>query len=153
MRAFGFYRKRFLDGRLPPVEVLRQLETLCAHVISGTPGLLIRLAIAMARDHSSPVRPRMVISGGEVLTEPMRRAIADAFVAPVYDVYGSYEFGVIGWQCPRTGGVHVSDDGGGLEILRNGQAVPPGGTGEVVATQLHAVAAPLIRYRLRDVVT
>src|SRR5258706_12107713 len=147
MRAFGFYRKRFLDGRLPPVEVLRQLETLCAQVISGTPGLLIRLAVAMARDHSSPVRPRMVISGGEVLTELMRQAIADAFGAPVYDVYGSYEFGVIGWQCPRTGGLHGSRDGGVFEFPRNGQGVRPGGTGEGGGAQGHALGAPVIPVR------
>jgi hypothetical protein len=81
-----------------------------ANVITGTPGLLVRLATAMPRNHAGAVRPRFVISGGEVLTGPMKRVIADAFGAPVYDLYGSYEFGPIGWECPRAGGFHVADD-------------------------------------------
>jgi phenylacetate-CoA ligase len=152
-RALGFYRKRFLDGRLPPLEVLRQLQAVRASVISGTPGLLCRLAIAIVQDRPGAFRPRMVISGGEVLTAQVRRVIADAFAAPVYDFYGSYEFGPIGWECPRAGGFHVADDGLVLEVLKNGRTAQPGETGEAVVTQLHAFAAPLIRYRLGDVVT
>jgi len=95
----------------------------------------------------------VIISGGDVLTAAIRRAIAEAFGAPVYDMYGSYEFGTIAWECPRAGGYHVADDGLVLEVLKGGRPAEPGERGEVVATQLHAFAAPFIRYRLGDSVT
>jgi phenylacetate-CoA ligase len=71
----------------------------------------------------------------------------------VYDLYGSYAFGIIAWECPRAGGFQVADDGVVLAVLKDGRAAGPGESGEVVATQLHAFAAPFIRYRLGDVVT
>jgi phenylacetate-CoA ligase len=153
VRALGFHRKVLLDRSLPLAEQVRRLSTLRADAITGTPGTLLRLATALAHERPGAVRPRVVISGGDVLTPAMRRAIAEAFGAPVYDMYGSYEFGIIAWECPRAGGLHVADDGLVLEVLRDGRAAGPGESGEVVATQLHAYAAPFIRYRLGDVVT
>jgi phenylacetate-CoA ligase len=153
VRALGVHRKLILDRRLPPAEILRRLETSRANVIAGTPGTLVRLAAAVAPDRRGAVRLRSIISGGDVLTAPIRRAIADAFGARVYDMYGSYEFGTIAWECPRAGGFHVADDGLVLEVLKDGRPAAPGESGEVVATQLHAFAAPFIRYRLGDSVT
>jgi phenylacetate-CoA ligase len=153
MRALGFHRKVFLDRRLPPAELVRRLEALRADAIVGTPGTLVRLAAAVAPDEPGTVRPRVVISGGDVLTSTVRQVLADAFGAPVYDMYGSYEFGTIAWECPRAGGFHVADDGVILEVLKDGRPAAPGESGEVVGTQLHAFAAPLIRYRLGDAVT
>jgi phenylacetate-CoA ligase len=153
VRALGFHRKVLLDRRLPPPEQVRRLQALRADAISGTPGTLVRLAMAITRELPAAVRPRVVISGGDVLTPAMRRVIAEAFGAPVYEMYGSYEFGIIAWECPRAGGFHVADDGVVLEVLKDGRPAGPGESGEVVATQLHAFAAPFIRYRLGDIVT
>jgi phenylacetate-coenzyme A ligase PaaK-like adenylate-forming protein len=38
------------------------------------------------------VRPRFIAVGGEVLTPLMRHSIAEAFAAPVFDLYASQEF-------------------------------------------------------------
>ncbi len=153
IRALGLHRKVLLDRRLPARELLRRLEALRPDAISGTPGTLVRIAQAMAQDRPGAIRPRLIIAGGDVLTPLLRRAIADSFGAPVFDMYGSYELGTIAWECPRAGGFHVADDGVVLEVLKDGRAAAPGETGEVVATQLHAFAAPFIRYRLGDLVT
>jgi phenylacetate-CoA ligase len=95
----------------------------------------------------------MVFSGGDVLTPLLRRTIADAFRARVYNNYGCYELGVFAWECERGGVFHVADDAVVIEVIKDGRAAKPGETGEVVATQLHAFAAPFIRYRLGDTAT
>ena len=153
LRRLGVLHKAQLDRRLPPRELLERLRALGPDAISGTPGVLVRLAAAMAREWPGAVRPRMVLSGGDVLTSAMRRSIEASFDARVYDQYGSYEFGPIAWECARTGGYHVADDNVVLEVLKDGRAAEAGESGEVVATGLHGFASPFIRYRLGDVVT
>jgi phenylacetate-CoA ligase len=83
----------------------------------------------------------------------MRAQIQEGFGAPVYEIYGSVEFNLLGWQCPISQAFHVCDDGLILEVLRDGTPVAEGERGEVVGTDLHSFAMPLIRYRLGDVVT
>ena len=150
IRALGFHGKITLDRRLPAEEILQQLQAVRPDAMTGTPDILVRLARVMDRERWDAVRPRLLIAGGAVLTELLRRQIADGFGAPVFDLYGSYEMGTIAWECPRAGGFHVADDGVVLEVLKEGRPAEPGETGEVVATQLHAFAAPFIRYRLGD---
>jgi phenylacetate-CoA ligase len=150
VRALGFHRKLMLDRRLPPSDLVARLAAIRPHAVTGTPGILVRLARALARERRGAVRPRLVVAGGDVLTPRLRMEIADGFGAPVFDMYGSYEMGTIAWECPRAGGFHVADDGVVLEVLRDGLPVEPGERGEVVVTQLHALAAPYIRYRLGD---
>jgi len=153
MRALGLFPKVQLDRRLPVSEQLEQLRALGAAAIAGTPGVLVRLAVALARDRPGTIRPRMVLSGGDVLTPAMRRTISESFGAPVYDLYGSYEMGPLAWQCRRARGYHVADDGVVFEVLKDERPAEPGETGEAVVTQLHGFASPFIRYRLGDVVT
>jgi phenylacetate-CoA ligase len=68
-------------------------------------------------------------------------------------MYGSNEFELMGWECRTNGGLHVCDDGLILEVIRGGEIAAENEQGEVVATNLHAFAMPLIRYRIGDVVT
>ena len=69
------------------------------------------------------------------------------------ELYGTHELGMIAWQCTKRGGFHVSDDSVIVEVLKDGRPARPGEVGEVVATRLHALAMPFIRYRLGDLVT
>ena len=107
----------------------------------------------MPWDRSHVLRPRLVIAGGEVLTPLLRRQIVESFGAPVRELYGTHEFGIIAWQCPQADTLHVADDSVIVEVLKDGRAATPGESGEVVITRLHAFAMPFIRYRLGDLVT
>jgi phenylacetate-CoA ligase len=71
----------------------------------------------------------------------------------VVELYGTHELGTIAWQCPRGMRLHVADDGVIVEVLNGDRPAEPGEAGEVVATRLHALAMPFIRYRLGDLVT
>jgi phenylacetate-CoA ligase len=67
--------------------------------------------------------------------------------------YASHEFPFMGWECPVSHELHTCDDAVILEVLRDGRPAGEGEDGEVVVTNLHAYAMPLIRYRLADVIT
>ena len=82
----------------------------------------------------------------------MRRHITETFAAPVFNLYASNEFNVIAWECQETGELHTCDDGVIIEVLKDGRPAAAGERGEVVGTNLHSFAMPLIRFRLGDII-
>jgi phenylacetate-CoA ligase len=107
----------------------------------------------MTEEDRARIRPRLILIGAETLTPHMREQISTAFGVPVFDRYGSFEFGTLAYQCPGGGRFHVAEHIVILEVLRDGRPAGPGEEGEVVATALHSYAMPFIRYRLNDLVT
>lgn len=134
-------------------DIAKELKTIRPDVLSGYASALARLAQQVDPVELQSLRLRFVGTGGEVLTRPMRESIEQGFGAPVYDTYASIEFNILAWQCRQTGDLHACDDGVVIEILDGARAVMEGEEGEVVGTDLHAYAMPMIRYRLGDVVT
>jgi len=153
LRALGLFRRAALDCRQPVPELARAVIALRPDVITGYPGVIAQIGHAIAQDRSGGSRPRLVITGGEVLTPLLRRHIGERFRAPVFEIYGTHELGTIAWQCPRSGVLHAADDAVIVEVLKDGRPAEPGEAGEVVVTRLHALAMPFIRYRLGDIVT
>jgi len=149
LKALDPRHKAHISCLLPPEEIRRRLEQIRPDVVLGFSGVLAEVARVSG---SGPIRPRLVLTGGEVLTAQAREQISRAF-GPVYELYGSNEFALIGWECRVSRELHVCDDGLILEVVREGRAALEGEQGEVVATNLHAFAMPLIRYRLGDAVT
>jgi phenylacetate-CoA ligase len=141
------------NGLQSPEEIVRALHQFRPAVVSGYPGVLARIAQTVSSDELRLLRLRFVSTGGEVLTPLMRQQIQDGFSVPVYDTYGAIEFNLLAWECQATGEYHSCDDALVMEILRNGIPVAEGERGEVVGTDLHSFAMPLIRYQLGDVAT
>jgi phenylacetate-CoA ligase len=151
-RASGILRTDRLDGLRPADELADELEHLAPDVLLGYPSTLASLAATLARRPASRLRPRLILSGGESLREPVRRQIEAAFAAAaVFDLYGAYEFNLLAWQCPASGKLHICEDNVILEVLRDGRPALPGEPGEVVVTGLHGYTAPFIRYRIGDI--
>ena len=139
-----------VDTDLEPDQIIQKLELEQPNVIVGYPSTIDLLAGMLA---NSRISPRFICTGGNSLPPPSRSKITKGFSCPVYDLYGSNEFNLLAWECKKTGNYHINDDGVILEVLKNNLAVQPGETGEVVATNLHSFAMPIIRYRLGDIVT
>jgi phenylacetate-CoA ligase len=92
---------------------------------------------------------KAVIVTSEVLYDWQRTSIEQAFGCPVVNEYGANEAGMIAYSCPE-GSLHLMDENLYVELVPlddTGQE----GFGEVVITQLHHRAAPLIRYRMGDI--
>ncbi|MFT3694466.1 MAG: hypothetical protein QM831_15065 [Kofleriaceae bacterium] len=98
-----------------------------------------------------------VIVGAERLWPEDRVEIARAF-GPAFETYGAREVQLMGAECEAHDGLHVSMEMLILETIvreKNGtiRAAKPGESGEVVVTDLHNLASPMIRYVIGDMAT
>ena len=148
LRAAGVRTWTRVESTAPMNEVAARVRESRPDVIGGYGGVLNRLARELGDDQTS-VRPRLILSVAEVLTPAMRARIEKVFGAPVRDTYSCYEFGMIAWECPLGGTYHVCDDNVIVEIEGDNDS----DSGELIGTNLHFTAMPMIRYRLGDVVT
>jgi phenylacetate-CoA ligase len=91
-----------------------------------------------------------VIVGAERLWPADRDAIQQAF-GPAFETYGARETMLMSAECEAHGGMHLSMETQILEIIVREpdgrvRAAAPGETGEVVVTDLHNLACPMVRY-------
>lgn len=94
--------------------------------------------------------PIPVMTGAEALVPHDREAIERA-LGPAFDTYGCREVMLIGSECDQHDGLHTSMENLITELvvrqpdgtLRHAK---PGEIGEVVVTDLHNLACPMIRY-------
>jgi phenylacetate-CoA ligase len=141
-RAFSF---------LQPIDALaEQLNAFAPTVLSSYPSMAWVLAQAQA-DGRLTIAPRAVWTGGETLTPGLRRAIGEAFHAPVRDSYGASECLTIASEC-RCGRLHLNADWVILEpVDERGRAVPEGEVGATtLLTNLANRVQPILRYELGD---
>ena len=77
--------------------------------LMGYPSMLALLAVE-ARAGRLRILPRRVTSTSEPLLPEVRRALTEAFCAPVANMYGTTEAGPVGVGCFRGPGIHLCDD-------------------------------------------
>lgn len=93
---------------------------------------------------------KSIVTTAEVLGDPHRELLEDVFGVPVQNEYGCGEVGPIAYECAHRR-LHVMTENVCVELLtETGEPALPGETGEVVVTDLHNRAMPLLRYRLGD---
>lgn len=153
LQAIGFHPRLRLDGMQPPEDIAFQLAAFRPQMLVGIPGMLCLVADYLIASGRQDIRPRILVTGGEVLTPLMRQRLHKAFGVEPLQTYASHEFPLMGWECRQTGEMHSCDDAGIVEVIKSGRPAGPGEDGEVVVTNLHAYAMPFIRYRLADVAT
>ena len=108
---------------------------------------LVHVALSRGDD----LRFDKIISGSSRLTEQAVAATQKAFGAPIIDLYGASETGLIGYTCPDCGLMHTCDETMLVELLREDDSpCEPGEIGRVVVTPLYSYAMPLIRYEVGD---
>ena len=122
--------------------------------LMGYLSMLVLLA-AEARAGRLRILPRRVTSTSEPLRPEARRALAEAFCAPVANMYGTSEAGPVGVGCFRGPGIHLCDDLVIVEpVDQAGRPVRPGvRSDKVYLTALANPTLPLIRFELTDQVT
>lgn len=90
--------------------------------------------------------PKVIFTTAEPLFDFQRQVIEAVFGCPVSVEYGARDAGLIALQCP-SGGLHIPAEGMLVEI--DGAAADGGG--EIVVTNLHSYAMPIVRYRTGDI--
>jgi len=127
-----------------------------ATALACTPSFAAYLAecIEQAGIPREEIRLKVGFFGAEPWSNAMRRDIEAKLGVLALDIYGLSE--IIGpgvaYECPCQNGLHVCEDHFIPEIIdpESGKVLPPGEAGELVFTTITKVAAPVIRYRTRD---
>jgi phenylacetate-CoA ligase len=139
---------------------LRTLIDTGATVLCCTPTYAIRLAEVAAEEKidlaAAKVR-KIIVAGEPGGSIPGTRTHIEKLWqgARVVDHHGMTEVGPVSYGCPQRPGVlHVIESSYIAEVIdpASGRAVPPGGKGELVLTNLGRVGSPLLRFRTGDVV-
>jgi phenylacetate-CoA ligase len=126
-----------------------------ATVYAGTPSFLANLgdtAREMGLDPRRDLQYRVGFSTAEALTPKLRRDLNEAFGIELFDHCGEAQIGPLAGECRAHDGMHLHARDLFCEFLdpETGEPVGPGGTGEIVATQLGPRALPLVRYAPGD---
>lgn len=108
---------------------------------------LYEFARFLKQESLVPHSPKSIIVGAEKLHDFQRALIEEVFRAPVFETYGSREFMLIGAECDKHSGLHLSMENLLVEILDDdGSPTPAGQEGNVVITDLFNYGMPFIRY-------
>lgn len=134
----------------PTPAIVEQLNALAPTILVSYPTAVALLA-EQARSGALTIRPAEIWTGGETLTEPVRRFVEHTFGCTVCNSYGASEFLSIGWEC-AAGHMHANTDWVILEPVDDKmRPVPPGEASHTtLLTNLANHVQPLIRYDLGD---
>jgi len=128
---------------------LDRLEAFAPDLIDSYPSSIEPIARHALSRGGSSLRPAAVIASSETLSPSVRELIERAFHTRVFDHYGAAEMAALVTQC-EAGSYHANPEFGIVEVLRDGQPVAPGETGDLVATGFINPVMPLIRYVTGD---
>lgn len=139
---------------LPLSEIVDGLNRANGTHLAAYASMLGALA-AEARAGRLRIAPRRVMSTAEPLLPEVRAAVAEAWGAPVANMWGTSEGGIMGLGCFRAEGMHLHDDLLVIEpVDAHGDPVPAGTrSAKVYLTNLYNPLLPLIRYEITDEVT
>jgi len=94
---------------------------------------------------------REAASFSESVPADLRELVREAWGVKLVDMYTTNEVGYLALQCPALEHYHVQSEAVLVEVVdERGEPCPPGGIGRVLATPLHNLAMPLIRYDVGD---
>lgn len=101
------------------------------------------------------IRPRILVSGCEVLTEEHRQLFRKTFNCNTLEIYGCNETGNIAWECPNVSNAHnlhidmetVVVNFRDITMMTDSKRV-----GSIVVTNLENYVMPFIRYDLGDLI-
>lgn len=144
------FRRGYLSASSSAEEWITNMKKFRPDYLMGFPATLQLIARAVKEDGTHEIRPRYIMTTGSILTPDVKNEISEGFSAPIRDIYGSWEGGIMAWECDQCKGYHINSDWVIIEILKNGRPANPGEEGEVVITNLHSFGMPFIRYRQGD---
>jgi phenylacetate-CoA ligase len=127
-----------------------ELEKRNISVIEGYPSNLFILAKYL-NENGKTFPLKAVLTSSETLFDYQRENIEKAFCCKIFDFYGMAERAVFATECEKHEGHHLNSDYGITEFLdSNNEPVGNGKLGKLIATGIHNMAMPLIRYQTND---
>jgi phenylacetate-CoA ligase len=131
---------------------LKTISRLRPDVLDGYASSILLLAKEIDRTGTNSIKPRLLVSGADLIDGPSRKFVEKVFDAPFYDQYGCAELERLASQCVEKDGYHIDADSVVIQFLdEDGEEVAAGETGEIVCTSLFNYAMPFIRYAVGDI--
>ena len=147
---FNFLKKNFIPSQLDETEQFKILQKINPEYICYFPSSLFSISKKMLKE-GIEIKPKLIVTEGEILSKKMEHVIQKAFNAPVYDFYATTETGITAWECKEKNGYHINSDNVIINLTENGKEVSPGERGSIVMTSLMNYIFPLIRYEIGDI--
>ena len=143
---------------ISPIEtfpkILARLEEFRPDVVGGYGVHLGAYFRWLNREKPASHLPRAIIYGAERMPDADRSLIEEQLGIAVFSFYQAAEALRIAFQCEQRQDLHVSLDQVAVRAIDStGRNVGPGGSGEIVISNLVNRATVLLNYRLGDVVT
>jgi phenylacetate-coenzyme A ligase PaaK-like adenylate-forming protein len=136
---------------LPLPQIVEALNEADGDSLATYPSMLYALA-GEARAGRLKIRPSRIMTMAEPLFDEIREAGERTWEAPVANMWGTSEAGIVGIGCFAEPGMHLADDQVIVEpVDEDGRPVPPGVPSQkVLVTGLANMLQPLIRYEITD---
>ena len=150
----GIVPNLLLSAGTPLEQQLAELNRFKPTVLGGYPSAIAPLVKA-AEKNELRISPELIITGGETLSQALRRQVRKVWDLELFDYYGLAETLVIAGECHRHQGLHIYEDAVILEVVdEHGGSLPPGKTGHsVLLTCLFNKTLPVIRYDVGDILS
>lgn len=149
----GLFRVLVLSTTQPLSELLAALNDFRPHVLMPYPSIAALLVEAQDAGRLS-INPEVVLPHSEALSDELRRRMAAAWNAAVFDHYGLTEEPHVACECSAHAGLHIFEDLSIVEVVDDaGRPLPDGELGSrYLLTNLYNRLQPLIRYEVTDII-
>lgn len=136
-----------VDVNAPEEQIIRELNAFNPSMLSGYPS---NLALLSGFEELT-IKPDVVITGGELLTDEIRKKLTEKFNCYVQTHYSCTEAGEIACECSEKH-LHINEDWVIVEpVDKDNHPVPCGVLSDkVLITNLSNFIQPFIRYELTD---
>ncbi len=136
-----------VDVNAPEQQIIKELNAFNPAMLSGYPS---NLALLAGFDELT-IKPQVVITGGELLTDEIRKKLTDKFGCYVQTHYSCTEAGEIACECSEKH-LHINEDWVIVEpVDKDNNPVGYGvRSDKVLITNLSNFIQPFIRYELTD---
>ena len=118
------------------------------HFLRGYPSALLLVAEHAIRKGWRLPGLKAAFSASEVVPTILREKLREAFGIELFDHYGQAEISCMFHDCERHNGMHLDWEYGYVELLPTEKL----GVNKIVATNLHNLSMPLLRYDTGDLV-
>lgn len=144
-------RQMMVTSVLNPLpEIVKELNSFQPAMLGGYPTAM-ELLMEEQKAGRLHVTPALIMTGGEYLSDSLRKALAETFHCHVQTSYACTEGGAVAGEC-REGHFHVNEDWVMVEpVDKNNQPVADGVLSDkILLTNLSNFTQPFIRYEITD---
>ncbi|MFC2150051.1 hypothetical protein ACFLQV_00960 [Calditrichota bacterium] len=151
LQLFGIFRRLPISSTTPPdqaIDIILQYRPDVLYCNRFSFDILTR---EMQRKSVKINFLKIILLGGEIITDRIKEACRDRFGISPTEYYGLVETGILGFETPKRNGLHLNEDQVYYEFFdQDGNQLQENKIGNLIVTRFSDRAMPLIRYNVGD---